>query len=271
MLSRLLHVLLLLAVPLCARADPISIVLLGDSITAGATSAPTGPSYATLLADSLGPGFTVTNLGCGGASSLDWTPSRGGVFCGGDVERPNLYQALAQPQLPAAIVTILLGTNDAIGFEESARTDPWVYTVAIAQLSGNLLADGAAKVMLMTPPPNFAGRGAARSLLARYRNAIIALCGSPGDAVVCGPDVYALLDPEDFAAGDIHPNESGQAKIADALHDAVLAAIPEPASAPLTLAALAALAALGAGRRRQRKEADASRPTRSEPQASEGR
>ena len=242
MLPRLLHALLLLALPLCARADPIRVVLVGDSITAGDVSAPSGASYATLLAESLGPGFTVTNLGCGGTSSLDWTPSRGGVFCGGEVERPNLYDALAQPQLPAALVTILLGTNDAIGFEESARTDPWAYTVAIAELSGNLLADGAAQVMLMTPPPNFAGRGAARSLLARYRNAIIALCGSPGDAVVCGPDVYALLDPEDFAAGDIHPNESGQAKIADALHDAVLAAIPEPASAPLLVSALAALA-----------------------------
>jgi lysophospholipase L1-like esterase len=249
----LLHALLVLALPLCARADPIRVVLLGDSITAGATSEPTGPPYATLLADSLGPGFTVTNLGCGGTSSVDWTPSSGSAFCGGTVERPNLYEGLAAPQLPADLVTILLGTNDAIGFEESERVDPSVYTVAIAELSGRLLADGAAKVMLMTPPPNFSGRGAARTLLARYRNAIIALCGSPGDAVVCGPDVYALLEPEDFADRNIHPNASGEAKIADALHDAVLAAIPEPASAPLTLVGLAALRAAAYRRVRVRK------------------
>ena len=242
MLRRLLHTLLFVALPWCVRADPISIVLLGDSITAGTTSAPTGPPYATLLADSLGPGFTVTNLGCGGTTSLDWAPSGGSVWCGGTVERPNLYQALAEPQLPADLVTILLGTNDAIGFDESTRVAPSVYASAIADLTHHLLADGAAQVMLMTPPPNFGGRFAAPSL-ARYRASIIALCGRPGDAVVCGPDVYTLLDPSDFADRDVHPNESGEAKIAEALHDAILATIPEPASAPMALAGLAALAA----------------------------
>lgn len=248
MLRRLLAA-LALALPGSAAAAPITVLLLGDSITEGLISDPVGPSYASLLADSLGAGFEVANLGCGGASSLDWTRSRGGVLCGSSFTVPNLYEALALPALPADLVTILLGTNDAIGFSEPERVEPSVFRAAIEELVGDLLADGARQVLLMTPPPNYRNP-VTNERVSAYRNEILSLCGAPGDALLCGPDIFALLVQADFAEMNVHPNGLGQAKIASALHDAILTAVPEPRSAPLTLLGLAALA--GARRRRAR-------------------
>lgn len=74
---RLLAALALVALPGTALAAPFTVMLLGDSITAGQVSVPAGPSFAELLDASLGPDFQVTNIGCSGASSLDWRPSPG--------------------------------------------------------------------------------------------------------------------------------------------------------------------------------------------------
>lgn len=237
---RWLAALALFASPGAALAAPFTLVLLGDSITAGQVSAPAGPSYAELLVDSLGPDFEVTNIGCGGASSLDWRPSPGGVLCGPGFALPNLYEGRALPALPADLVTVLLGTNDALGFQETQPVPIATYRAAIAELVAQLLLDGASQVMLLTPPPNF------RSLFPHsrvigYRAEILALCGVPGDAILCGPDVFALLGPEDFG-NSIHPNGPGNAKIAAALHDAVTGVVPEPGSAPLALVGLTWLA-----------------------------
>src|SRR5262245_2974066 len=93
-----------------AEAAPLRVVLLGDSITEGYVSAPVGPAFATLLADSLGTGFEVVNLGCAGASSLDWSPGAASSPCGAlPPELPNVYAARAAPSLPADLVVVLLG------------------------------------------------------------------------------------------------------------------------------------------------------------------
>ena len=227
MLRRLLCA---LALPLLAGATctrPTSVVLIGDSITEGVISEPVGPSYAALLAESLGPGFEVVNLGCGGTSSLDWTRSRGGVLCGTRRAEPNLYEALARPRLPADLVTILLGTNDAMGFSEEQRIEPAAFRAAIEELVKDLRSDGARQILLMTPPPHYPHFGTQRRVF-DYRSQIQSLCGAPDDAVLCGPDIFALLQPDDFQDGNVHPNAYGQAKIASALHDAILAAVGSP-------------------------------------------
>jgi lysophospholipase L1-like esterase len=253
MLRRLLALLAIVWLPAAARALPIPVVLIGDSITAGQMSMPVGPSYASLLAASLGSGFQVSNIGCGGTSSLDWTLSQPGAICGPMLVGPNLYEGLARPLMPASFVSVLLGTNDALGFFEPAPVPPERYRDAIAELTSNLLADGAGHVLLMTPPPNFVHP--LMDTLGAYRGHILELCGTPDDAVLCGPDVFSLLGPLDFGL-DIHPNAFGHQKIADALEDAILAAIPEPGSAPLLALGLA-LAARGrrAARRRLRLRA----------------
>lgn len=211
-----------------AHAAPFSVVLLGDSITAGGVSEPVGPSYAELLAESLGPDFRVVNVGCGGTTSLDWTTSRGSAVCGtAGMTPPNVYEARARAALPADLVTVLLGTNDAIGLLEAGPVKPTAYREAIAEIASNLLRDGAARVMLLTPPPN-RGNVYAHSLVMGYRREIHKLCDGPDDAILCGPDLLELLGPDDL--GDrIHPNGPGNAKIAGALRDAIRALAPAPA------------------------------------------
>lgn len=239
---RALVLALALAFSVPAAALPISVVLVGDSITAGIVSgAEPGDPYAGLLADALGPDFAVSEIGCGGASSLDWTRSRGTPICGAeDRQLPNLYEARLLPELPADLVTILLGTNDALGYLEPDRVDPADYRDAIEEIVFDLLADGAGRVMLLTPPPNI-GRPTERALLLGYRSEILDLCGSLED-VLCGPDVYTLLDADDFELANVHPNAAGHQKIADALQGAILAAVPEPATGTLVAIGLAGLA-----------------------------
>lgn len=231
MLLLLALALAVLSLPALAAAAPISVVLIGDSITAGVVSEPVGPPYVALLADSLGAGYAVSSIGCGGSSSIDWTISQGDVFCASTEFRlPNIYEALAVPLLPADFVAILLGTNDALGYFEPEPVSADAYRAAIEEIAGNLLADGAGQVLLMTPPPNFRNLFT-NHLLGEYRDEILAACDAPEDAVLCGPDLYSLLTPSDFELDDIHPNGAGHQKIADALRDTITAtAVPEPGS-----------------------------------------
>ncbi|MGH0028264.1 MAG: SGNH/GDSL hydrolase family protein [Myxococcota bacterium] len=221
----------------CERAPEASVrvVLLGDSITAGRVSEPLGPPYTELLGRALGPEFELVTLGCGGSTARDWTRSRGSDLCGGDFAVPNLYEKLARPALPADVVTVLLGTNDAL--ERVAVAD---YEAALREVTAALLADGAGSVLLMTPPVVSSGRVPRIRLLADYDLAVQRICDEV-EGARCGPTIGRLLGTADFAHDNIHPNGAGHAKIATALAAALRALqAPDDASSDSAAASSAA-------------------------------
>ncbi len=85
-------------------ADPIRVLLIGDSITSGVVSEPRGDSYALLLAGDLGPGFAVKNVGLAGSSVRTWT--------GTTPRTPRasmLYRQSVVANLPVRLAVIMLG------------------------------------------------------------------------------------------------------------------------------------------------------------------
>lgn len=197
------------------------VLMIGDSITQGQQSLPAGQQYTTVAAAILGPQYEVVEIGCGGASSGDWLPFGDVTLCGGEFWSPNIYLNRALPNLPAEMVTIMLGTNDATGFFEPAPITPEQYRENMSDLVTSLINDGAEQVLLMSPPPMCAAADPLTvGRLTAYRLIIKDLCETlPG--VICGPDVYTLLNPEDFAGCDVHPNGVGHQKLGIAVAKAI--------------------------------------------------
>lgn len=225
-----------------AAAVPIRTLLLGDSITFGIVSGMGGAPYAEILAEDLAGTYDVVNAARSGTSAFFWAPSTPcpGICNGAD----TLFEELAAPELPSDIVTVLLGTNDALGFFLEERTSVDAYEGFMRELVDGIFAGGASDVILMTAPAANVSLPAA-TLLAGYRERIGLICQDTL-GVLCGPDLYELLDPTlDFEPGDIHPNADGHAKIAWALEDSIRG-LPEPGTGLLLWLGLGLGLGLGA-------------------------
>jgi lysophospholipase L1-like esterase len=223
-----------------AAATPLGVLLVGDSITRGNVSEPIGPAYAELLPGRLGPGHEVTNVAISGMSSVFWAPSTpcGGLCVNG---ADNLFDDRVTPELPTNVVSLMLGWNDAAGFLLTERTAPDDYESHLREIVDAVFVLGADHMILMTPPIPAVASGVVADLLAGYRAAVLDICLDT-IGVVCGPDLQRTMDPiNHFAPGDIHPNASGHAFIADALGETMLA-LPEPTTGLLTSLALLGLA-----------------------------
>jgi lysophospholipase L1-like esterase len=198
------------------------ILMIGDSITEGVQSNPSAEPYPTVTASVLGKGFTVTQIGCGGATTWDWSSLGGRTLCGGRFWDRNVYEARALPNLPADIVTVMLGTNDATGVFEPAPISPDEYRDNLANLVTNLLTDGAGQIMLIPPPPMCEStRADVVKRLEAYRTIVGHMCRTR-EGVVCGPDVYTLLNQDDFHGCDVHPNGLGHKTIGIAIASKIL-------------------------------------------------
>jgi lysophospholipase L1-like esterase len=201
-----------LAVLACGGASPapVRVLLVGDSITRGVVAGQGGPPYAERLAELLGDGYAIANLGIGGTNTQDWT-------------RPAAQARFAR-EAPADLAVVLLGTNDAMGHPRREPLTPESYESALRELIGGLVASGVERVILMTPPPSVNPRAVRR--LPSYRQRILAICDSEPHTS-CGPDLLMLLDTaEDIdPIGYVHPTARGHEKIAAALAPAIRAAV----------------------------------------------
>ena len=218
------------------RSDPIRVLIIGDSIsTSGALGPPglnPGVPFSDQLELKLGPDFELINVACGGSTSIDWSTTTPGRLCpnsdlpSSPIAHLGLVEEFVRPHLPVSIATILLGTNDAMGFSEPEDMPvlPDAYGAALDELIAVLLAGEVDKVILMTPPlmANFS----AVLFLSNYRDQVLARCES-GGSVICGPDLYLTLNfGTDFLNDGIHPNAQGHDKITEALYPQILA-VPE--------------------------------------------
>jgi lysophospholipase L1-like esterase len=229
--------LLVLAYP--ASSAPIRTLLVGDSITFGIVSEPSGPSYAESLTTDLAATHEVVNVGVSGTSAFYWAP---GTPCPGICPNAdNLFDEFATPELPADLATLLLGTNDAVGLFLNEPTPAAAYESFVRDIIDALFDGGVHTVVLMTAPHSNLADPAVDVRLDSYRNRVGTICGDTF-GVICGPDLFALLDTaSDFAANDVHPNALGHQKIATALAETIRA-IPEPGTFLLVGMGLIALA-----------------------------
>lgn len=249
--AMLLCVVLLHGMP--AMALPTELLLIGDSITEGCVSSPTGTDctcsqglcYAARLSAHLGADYQIVNAGVGGSTTADWASEavRIPYVLVGDTPTP-IFEGVALPNLPADMVLIMLGANDAIGVFEPSPIAPEIYRENLDATVTRILDLGAGRVVLVKPPPLFAFDETVQDRLRSYGREIDRLCALTTN-VVCGPDLSSLLMPDDFEGDDLHPNATGHEKIARAVLETIVL-VPEPSAALLMGLGLAAL---GLGRR----------------------
>jgi hypothetical protein len=126
---------------------------------------------------------------------------------------------------------LLIGSNDI-----ARGTHPF-YEENVRSLLSEMHSLGARQIHLMHSPPLWEGFGGPQKVvpeLLEQREIDLSICLDTG-YVVCGPDLYDLLDQrEHFTYDGVHMSELGKQVTADAV-------VPEPAAAASLLAALLAL------------------------------
>ena len=212
-------VLLLVGAATALWSTRTTLVVLGDSHVEGRQSEPRGPSFVEVLREELGWSYEVVAAGCPGSATHDWTHDGPSLGC----SMLNAYPALGQPLLPAEIVVILLGTNDAVGYLEEKPLDPPVYAQAMQKLVRRVQRDGGQRILLLGPPPNPLAWMRAPQRLRDYSEALAALAEQePG--VYMGPDLHEFIDlKEHFGGRAVHMNAMGHRLIGERLALAVRA------------------------------------------------
>jgi lysophospholipase L1-like esterase len=215
--------------PIAAFAQP-KIIFIGDSITrgVGATNPETN-GFVGQLSERF-PELLVANAGCGGSTIRDWTSDGPSLNC----FFRDAWNLLVEPELPAQITHIMLGTNDALGFFEffpDGSMGRWVPSEEYASRLRALVERAPGLVLISSPPKNPAElSGPVDDRLRAYRDAIDAMVGEYRYAAQ-GVDFYALLDPDNDLLG-VHPNDRGHARMADELERRILHLLPKGALSP---------------------------------------
>jgi lysophospholipase L1-like esterase len=212
-------VLLLIGAATALWTTRTKVVVLGDSHVTGGQSKPHGPSLVEVLREELGPRYEVVAAGCPGSSAHDWTQDGPSLAC----SLRNAYPEVGRPHLPAEIVVILLGSNDAVGFSEERPLTPQVYAQAMQKLVRRVQRDGGQRLLLLGPPPNPLARGRGAQRLRDYPKALAALAEQEPN-VYMGPNLQEFIDLEEhFGGRRVHMNAVGHRLIGERLALAVRA------------------------------------------------
>lgn len=234
---------LMLSISPSAATAQVQVLLIGDSYTEGTVTfplpgskdvagCPSSECYAAKLSASLGAGYSVTNIGVGGAASGDWRPGILGLprfDAGGGVSIP-LFDHWAEPELSTHVVVILLGANDATGFFEAAPATGLQYLFNLRLIIAGL-AYRSSWIILLQPAQLYSQSTTIQDRITEYGGWVEFACAEAPN-VICGPDLKAVLNVSDFPQGSVHPSPDGHTKIADAVEAAILA-LPPPVSRPL--------------------------------------
>jgi len=182
-------------------------------------SKPQGPSFVEVLREELGPRYEVLAAGCPGSTMYSWTRDGPSLAC----SFKNAYPELARPHLPAEIVVILLGSNDAMHWRRWEDNSPKAYAEEMQKLVARTQRDGGRRILLLGPPPNPAAWRPIKRLLRQYSEALAELAQrEPG--VYMGPDLQEFIDPkEHFAGRSVHMNALGHRLVGERLAVAIRA------------------------------------------------
>jgi lysophospholipase L1-like esterase len=212
-------VLLLVGVATALWPTPTRLVVLGDSHVQGPRSKPRGSSFVEVLREELGWSYEVVAAGCPGSTTHDWTKDGPSLGC----SVRNAYPELGRPHLPAEIVVILLGTNDAVGYLEEQPFTPEVYAQTMQELVRRVQRDGGQRVLLLGPPPNPRAWKRAARRLQEYPKALAALAEQEPN-VYMGPDLQEFINFEEhFGGRKVHMNGVGHRLVGERLALAVRA------------------------------------------------
>jgi lysophospholipase L1-like esterase len=212
-------VLLLVGAATALWSTRTKVVVFGDSHVRGLQSKPRGPSFVEVLREELGPPYEVVAAGCPGSTTHDWTHDGPSLGC----SIRNAYPMVGHPHLPAEIVVILLGTNDATGSNEGTPRAPRAYAEAMRKLAARTQRDGGQRILLLGPPPNPLVRGNAARRLRQYSKTLATLAEQEPN-VYMGPDLQELINFEEhFGGRTAHMNAVGHRLIGEQLALAVRA------------------------------------------------
>ncbi len=210
-LPRLLLPALLGAFSLTASAQ-IKVACVGDSITFGA-GASSGNSYPSQLQRLLGSGYNVGNFGHGGATLLS----------NGDIPYINQTEYSTSSSFGAAIVVIMLGTNDA---KDSNWANHSTFNSDYNNLINHYRSLPTHPVVCVMTPPFVYGAGFGGNMATTLNNTVV-----PMVATIASNNIAPLIDihaatanhSEWFAADSahVHPNDAGASCIAQVVYQEI--------------------------------------------------
>lgn len=201
-----------------AKAKPLRVMAMGDSITVGVGSTHKAGYRLTFWNRMQEAGVPVNMVG-GKAAGPENFDSRHQGYSGLTVYELSGAVPEKMSRYQPDVVLLEIGSNDAMG----STFSPLAFEVNFSILVDRILASKPdAKLLVSTLPPNKYGHdeGPKRRLNAFLKD-YVEKRRAKGDEVAL-VDAYAILDSRRDMVDKLHPNDAGYEKLGDAFADALL-------------------------------------------------